>query len=730
MNQRRTASGTLKLRILFVAILILGVILINWPASPTRPRSTTAQGVTPFPPEGDWYTYANGDDILTLELQGDVLWAGTRAGGVVRWNTTDGAFVQYLKPQDGLVGNTVRDIVIDSEGNKWFATNHGLSALNDNGTPEKGDDVWYTFTRATTAGNLPSDRVSAVAFDEAGYLWIGTAQDWDSETSAYVGGGLAKVDTKGTLDPTDDEWLYVYTVDNTITHSHGDVTLGLASDNITDILPVAGNRVWVATGRQWVFNPPTQNDPVGHWVQLYGGLSRLDHAGTTDAEDDDWETWNCEESAHFGCVVSHLKLDANGYVWSTMRGKGVLAFRYDDDRALDYVQYKTTDGLPTNDVDAIVFGPSNDPQWQNTVWFSTYSRSSDYGRGVVMLDHAGTIMDKGDDLWNDLTRVPAGPMTTENGLPDDRVQAMVVGDPSTGPSSGSGGASGQGSKIWMGTGGIYGMGHGIAAYDLAQKTFAQPLTTVSSVPSTELMTGLPYNYITDLAVGQEGTRWENYVWVGTGNKRERKYGAGALLLNTQGTRDPSDDTWTRFTKESTDDDGEKPWTGLASNNITALVIDGDYVWFGTQPATWDPGRGGGWTDGGLSVYDGEQWTIRTDDNTGGQYAGMLDDRISALAIGCEGKLWIALGSLRDNSGLGFNILDTMGDPHDLSNDEWGTPIQYTTIPSNLVTGIATDCAHNQLWIATSPFFTGFGTQGGGVARYEYDTGRWTSWIAR
>ncbi|MFQ5593635.1 MAG: Ig-like domain repeat protein, partial [Anaerolineae bacterium] len=286
-------------------------------------------------------------------------------------------------------------------------------------------------------------------------------------------------------------------------------------------------------------------------------------------------------------------------------------------------------------------------------------------------------------------------------------------------------------KIWMGTGGIYGTGHGIAAFDLAQKTFEQPLTTVSAVPSTEFMTGLPYNYITDLAVGQEGTRWENYVWAGTGNKRERKYGAGALLLNTQGTRDPSDDTWTQFTKEGTDDDGEKPWTGLASNNITALVIDGDYVWLGTQPATWETSRRGGeWTDGGLSVYDGEQWTIRTDDNTGGQYAGMLDDRISALAIGCEGKLWIALGSLRDNSGLGFNILDTMGDPHNVSNDEWGTPIQYTTIPSNLVTGIATDCAHNQLWIATSPFFTGFGTQGGGVARYEYDTGRWTSWIAR
>ncbi|MFQ5594296.1 MAG: two-component regulator propeller domain-containing protein, partial [Anaerolineae bacterium] len=396
MNQRRTASGTLQLRVLFAAILILGVILINWPTSPTRPRSTTAQEATPFPPEGDWYTYANGDDILTLELQGDVLWAGTRAGGVVRWNTTDGTFVQFLKPQDGLAGNTVRDIFIDSDGNKWFATNHGLSALDDNRTPEKADDVWYTFTRATTAGNLPSDRVSAIAFDEAGYLWIGTSQYWDTDTETeeegFTGGGLAKVDIKGTLDPTDDEWLYTYNVENTITHNRGEITLGLASDNITDILPVPGNRLWVATDRHWEFRQfdTGSDNPEGNWLPIYGGLSRLDHAGTAELEDDDWKTWNCEESAHFGCVVGQLKLDSSGYVWTTMRGKGVLAFRYDEDRALDYEQFRTSDGLPTNDVDAIVFGPQDDPQWQNTVWFSTYSRSSDYGRGVAMLDHAGT----------------------------------------------------------------------------------------------------------------------------------------------------------------------------------------------------------------------------------------------------------------------------------------------------------------------------------------------------
>ncbi len=705
MDQRHPTPGTLNIRILFRAVVIFGLILVSWPSSPAYPLPTTARAPATFPPDGDWYTYANGDDILVLELQDDILWAGTRAGGVVRWNTTDHTFIQFLKPQDGLAGNTVRDIYIDSAGHKWFATDYGLSVLDDKGTADKSDDDWYTYNRETTGGNLPSNRVTAVAMDEAGYLWIGTSQYWDRDMQVYTGGGLAKVDTKGNLDPSDDEWLQLYTVESTITRNRGEITLGLASDNITDILPVPGNRVWIGTQRQWVFSEGDQDSP-GQWVQLYGGLSRLDHAGTPEIEDDDWETWNCEESTQFGCNVKQLKMDAYGYVWAAMRGRGVVAFRYDEDRALDFVQFKKTDGLPTNDIDAIVFGPSDDPMWQNVVWFAAYDGFSGWGRGVVMLDHQGTIQSKIDDVWNDRNPVPGEAITTANGLPDDRVQAMVLGD----------------GKIWMGTGGTYGVGHGITAFDLGGQTFEDSLITASS--------GLPYNYIADLAVGQEGTRWENHVWVATGNKRERRYGIGALLLDTRGTKDPADDIWTQYTKESTDDNLRRPWTGLASNNITALAIDGDYVWFGTQPATWDSRRGE-WLDGGLSVFDGDRWTIRTDANTGGELSGMLDDRISALALGCTDELWIALGTLRDSSGLGLNIVDTHGDPHDLTNDEWWPPVSVRTsraFPSNLITDVATDCARNQLWISSPPYFTGRGgTVGGGVSMYDYETGRWTLW---
>ncbi|MFQ5859819.1 MAG: two-component regulator propeller domain-containing protein, partial [Anaerolineae bacterium] len=617
------------------------------PFSPLQLVHSAAQRELPFPPTGRWYTYANGDDILALKLEGQVLWAGTRAGGALRWDTTDGSYVQFLKPQDGLAGNIVYDIAIDDQGQKWFATDHGLSALDDNGTPDKGDDIWRTYTQQSTGGALPSDHVTAVAVDEAGFLWIGSSQYWDPATEAYVGGGLTRLAPGGILDTADDVWLHTYTLDSTLTVQQGEVILGLASNNIADILPVPGNRVWIATRQHWLFEQPDENF-AGQWVQAHGGISRLDHAGTAETDDDTWQTWNCEDNSYFGCVVTQLQIDTSGYIWAAMRGRGVLAF-HRDSTALrpDRDRFTTADGLQSNFVDAIAFGPPDDPEWRDTVWFSTYHSFNGQGYGVSVLDHGGTPGNRTDDTWNLKNSVAGEPITSAHGLAGDRVQAMVTGN----------------GVIWMGTGGISGMAYGISPFDLAEKTFQKPLTTTAS--------GIAYNYITDIAFGQAGTRWEDQVWVATGHRRERRYGAGVLRLDHQGTLDPGDDAWSQFTRETTDDDGQTPWAGLASNNVVAVAVDGSNVWFGTREATWDASRRT-YTDGGLSVFDGDQWTLRRSSGEG-LSTGLRSNSVTALAIGCDGELWIGLGSLQDNFGDGINVVDTGGDPHDPGNDTWWDP---------------------------------------------------------
>jgi photosystem II stability/assembly factor-like uncharacterized protein/ligand-binding sensor domain-containing protein len=728
-------------RILFLGLAVFILVLLTWSLPAGSARPTRAQGDAPFPPQGTWTTIANGDDVIALATEDDHVWAGTRGGGLVRWSPSDGTFVQFLKPQDPLASNTIRDIYIDPDGHKWLATNHGLSILDDHGTADKADDTWYNYTMATTAGNLPSNRVSAVAVDDQGFLWIGLEQYWDDhaqvlvdpgrpnastpippeyvEAPAYTGGGLVKVDTKGNLDPGDDEWLQHYTVNNTAQCDpvRQVVTLGLASDNVRDILPMPNGRIWVGTDRHHAYSLAANSNPCvyfvadpnepGTWVQIFGGLSVLDQQATETTDDDTWKTWNCENSTDFSCSVHQVEHDRQDFVWALMGGRGIVALRWQFPD-LDYEKFDEDDGLPSDDIDAFIFGPSDQPQWQNTVWFSTYSRYSGRGSGVTLLDHKGTVLDENDDTWNPADRVPNLPLTTENGLPDNRVQAMALGN----------------NQIWMGMGGVYGGKHGVIAFDLGSKALQHHLTTGS--------VGLPYNYIQDLKLGEPGTRWANRLWVGTGNNRERRYGIGALVSSDLGADEgPLPDlTWTQFTKEGTDDNGRSPWTGLGSNNVTSLAVDGNNVWFGTQPVVPDEDYWGEWDDGGVSVYDGDRWTRRTDQNTGGQFAGMFDDKVSNVAVGCENDIWIALSKLRDSSGIGINVLDPHGAPHSLDNDTWEY-FKYPDIPSNLVTDIAADCDRQQMWIATAPYFNGYYTGGGGVARYQYGAASaraaWTRW---
>ncbi|MFQ5855388.1 MAG: two-component regulator propeller domain-containing protein [Anaerolineae bacterium] len=720
----RLLTGTIN-RPYFILLLLLPILpIVGLPLLSVQPTPSIAQADTLLLPTGEWYTYANGDDILVLEIEGDVLWAGTRAGGLVRWNTTDpstglrrrpefiegtgSSYVQFLKPQDGLAGNTVYDIAIDDHGYKWLATDHGLSVLDDNGTADKADDTWHTYTRQSTVGQLPSNHVTAVAVDEAGYVWIGSSQYWDPDAQLYVGGGLSKLDTRGTLDPGDDVWLHTYTLENTLTRGRGGETLGLASNNIIDILPVPGNpstgsghgRVWVATRQHWLFVEPDENIP-GRWIQTHGGLSRLDHAGTAETDDDTWQTWNCEENSQFGCVVTQLRMDKYGYIWAPMRGRGVLTFHRDASTLRpERDRFTTADGLESNFVDAIALGPSDDPQWENTVWFSTYNSLTGQGHGVSVLNHKGTPGNHRDDTWNADNPSSGQPITTANGLVSERVRAMVAGS----------------GVMWMGAGGIHGQADGISPFNLTQGTFRDPLTTAASGP--------PSNYITDVALGKAGTQWENQVWVATGNRWERKWGVGASLLNTQGTLDAGDDTWSHFTREGTDDDGQPPWIGLASNNVLALAVDGNNVWFGTREATWDASRRA-YTDGGLSIFDGERWAVRTADNTGEGSTGLRSNSVTALAVGCNGELWIGLGNLQDNFGAGVDILETADDVHDLANDVWWDPFIHPPLPSNLVSDIAPDCNQRRLWVSSVPHFTGSRIQGGGAGVYNYHTSQWT-----
>jgi ligand-binding sensor domain-containing protein len=628
--------------------------------------------------EGDWYTYANGDDILCLKVEGDILWAGTRGGGVVRWNSVERSFVQYLRPQDGLVGNIVHDVDIDEQGNQWFATDLGVSVLDDGGTAERADDRWHSYTRQNTGGGLPSNDARAVAIDQGGIVWLGTAQFWDRELGAWRGGGLTQLDTRRTLDSADDVWVHTYTFANTQNRSADyRLQLGLVSDNVSAIVAAPGPIVWVGTQPHWLLESGVAPGSPPRWARTYGGLSRVDTRGTTEVKDDQWQAWSCRHgTGEMACAVPRLALDPYGYLWVSMRGRGVV-FTHASDTGVEFARnvFTAADGLPSDIIDAIAFGQPDDPAQATSVWLAGRDR------GVGVLDHRGTLGNRSDDVWNGGR---TGPYTLPV-LPSERVFALATGR----------------DRLWVGTGAIHGSASGIGQLSLTTGRAGEVLRTTSSGP--------PSNFVTALAFGPATSRWHDQVWLGTGSRTARRYGDGPALLDTGGTLDPADDTWRHFSVESTDDNGRYPWTGLVQ-------------------ATWDRSRRA-YSDGGLSVFDGIRWSNRTVETTGGAQAGMHSNNVAALAVGCRRELWIGSGDRWDNIGSGIDVLSTGPSVHDSTADAWSA-YRYPNAPSDNITALVRDCNRDQMWVAGAHHIVDSRPGGGGVAVYDYARASWTRYDTR
>ena len=81
------AAGALIQRRTMTAILLLAVVTASGRVAVAgRPAEVDHQDRPQAAlPSGHWTSFAHGNDILALQGQGDVLWAGTRIGGLVRW---------------------------------------------------------------------------------------------------------------------------------------------------------------------------------------------------------------------------------------------------------------------------------------------------------------------------------------------------------------------------------------------------------------------------------------------------------------------------------------------------------------------------------------------------------------------------------------------------------------------------------------------------------------------
>lgn len=117
-----------------------------------------------------WRAYPSGGgyDYRILSMSADLsddLWVGKREGAAVLDRYRNWTEMTASTTGGQLPPGPVHAVTTDLLATRWFGTDHGLVRLRDT--------TWTTFDRRSTPV-LPSDTITAVAYDQYKNLWIGT----------------------------------------------------------------------------------------------------------------------------------------------------------------------------------------------------------------------------------------------------------------------------------------------------------------------------------------------------------------------------------------------------------------------------------------------------------------------------------------------------------------------------------------------------------------------------
>jgi len=162
---------------------------------------------------GDWTTYTNMNYIHEVLLEGDRLWCAT-TGGVAVLDINDKSFTR-LTNVDGLGGNYIFTLELDSAGNFWFGARNGTLTRY---VPQEG--LWKVYNFIDRDGSRL--RIKDVV-EDGGRLWIAT----------NVGVSLFLIEKHG----------------GEIKETYRHLGENLQVDEEVNAIHLAGERIWVGTAR-------------------------------------------------------------------------------------------------------------------------------------------------------------------------------------------------------------------------------------------------------------------------------------------------------------------------------------------------------------------------------------------------------------------------------------------------------------------------------------------------
>lgn len=184
---------------------------------------------------------------------------------------------RHIRPDNTGVGGDYHNIITgDQLGNIWTA---GFMPFWEQGSVVRYDGSIFT-NWGSYEGLLPNARVTAIDFDNNGYLWVGTE------------GGIAKYDgqtwqhftTANTALPYDFIMGLDVDANNTVWVTYGDIltlSYGYASFNGTSWSYVNGTEsTWLPLNATLAMTDGLAVDNAGNkWIATSNGLVKIDQAG-------------------------------------------------------------------------------------------------------------------------------------------------------------------------------------------------------------------------------------------------------------------------------------------------------------------------------------------------------------------------------------------------------------------------------------------------------------------
>ncbi len=314
----------------------------------------------------EWKSYSAGSGVNYLLLDGNNLWMGTQSNGVVKWDISGNAYVSYV---DGLSGQNIRQVYIDSDRDVWSVvsgvTKNSLCNMNYSKNRTKWIPMGYLFNNKTVFAilYLPKSKSTVAATDQG---------------LAFSGGG-----------------------NKTFTSRNG-----LPADKVKFVLQDSQGILWLICDKYLV-----QLDKEPKMIVNSGEADYSDVRGFfIDAVDTKWlatdqglvsydGNWK-QTTAKDGLISNDVQCVAVSKSGKILAGtkQGLSYFN-----KVFWMNYSTANGLPSNDVRSALF-VEDDNIWIGTDKGAHFRKSSWEGDKFLMVQ---SVLAQEENLWNQKNFVKA-----------------------------------------------------------------------------------------------------------------------------------------------------------------------------------------------------------------------------------------------------------------------------------------------------------------------------------